>query len=77
MQCGAPERSRDGIALLAIGVGDSDKTNAGNIRQHPGMIAAHDADADDADLQRFGRYPDNLTHAPKGSPSTPSPTALT
>jgi hypothetical protein len=49
--------------LLTVRVGDSDKTHAGYIRQHAGMIAAHDADADDADFQRVSRYHDCLTHA--------------
>ena len=58
LQCGAAEGSGDDVPLLAVGVGDSNEMHAGNVRQHASMIAAHDADANDADLQRIGRYPD-------------------
>ena len=74
---GAAEGSGDEIPLLAIRIRDASEMNAGDVRQHPGMIAAHDADADYSDLQWFGRYPDNLTHAQRAPLKTPSPTALT
>jgi hypothetical protein len=63
LQCGATQGPRHDVPLLTVRVGDSDKTHAGYIRQHAGMIAAHDADADDADFQRVSRYHDCLTHA--------------
>ena len=76
LQCGATQGPRHDVPLLTVRVGDSDKTHAGNIRQHAGMIAAHDADADDADFQWVSRYPDCLTHDPQGSPSKLPPDTL-
>ena len=41
----AAERGRHQIALLAIGVRNADKPDAGKIAEDPGMVAAHDANA--------------------------------
>ena len=68
IQCGTAEVSRHDVALLAVRVGDSNEVHARNIRQHTSMIAAHDADANDANLQRIGRYPDCLTHVTQKTP---------
>ena len=54
---GAAERARDKIPLLAIGIGDANEIDAGHVRQHARMVAAHDANADDPDLQRSARLP--------------------
>jgi len=44
-ECRAAQRPRNEIALLAIGIGDADEPHARQIREHAGMVAAHDADA--------------------------------
>ena len=49
---GAAQGAGDEIGLLAVGIGDGDQFDAGQPGEHAGMIAAHDADADDADAQR-------------------------
>ena len=63
----ATKRACDLFALLAVGIGDPDQLNAGDIRQHAGMIAAHHTDADDTNFQRTRRTQPSLTHDPKGS----------
>ena len=41
----ATQRPRNDVALLAIGVRNADKPDAGKIAEDPGMVAAHDANA--------------------------------
>jgi hypothetical protein len=41
----AAQRPGNEIALLAIGIGHADEPDARQIREHAGMVAAHDADA--------------------------------
>ena len=48
----AAERAGDEFSLLAVGIGDADQLGPRQSGKHAGMIAAHDADADDADTQR-------------------------
>ena len=76
------KRARDEIGLLEIGIRDADKLRSRQTSEHPGMIAAHYANADHADTQqrlriRFYRLHHNiLTDFPwprpsaKTSPST-------
>ena len=52
---GAAEGAGDEFGLLAVGIGDADEFGPRQPREHPGMIAAHHADADDADTQRRPR----------------------
>ena len=49
---GAAQGARDEIGLLAVGIGDADQFGARQSGKHAGMVAAHDADADDAHTQR-------------------------
>ena len=46
------ERAGDEPRLLPVRVGDADKLNPRESRKNAGMVAAHDADADDSDAQR-------------------------
>jgi hypothetical protein len=45
------ERTRHHVARLAVGIRHTDEAHAGKIGKDPCMVAAHDADADDADTQ--------------------------
>ena len=42
---------RHPLALLRVRIDDTDELHARQIGKHAGMVAAHDADADDADAQ--------------------------
>ena len=68
---GAAERAGDKLALLVIGIDHADELNAGHFRQHARMVAAHDADANNANFQRI--TPSRPAHDRKGSLDTPSP----
>ncbi len=60
------------VAALAVGIGDADQSDPRQFGKHPGVIAAHDAHADNADTQRRARVRFfSLTHDPM------SPHALT
>ena len=70
-ECAAAKVAGDVLALLAVGIDDTDQLDAGQFRQHPRMVRAHHADADDADPQCAVRaWLCRLTH--KG-PLTPTP----
>ena len=47
----AAERAGDEIGLPAVGIGDADQFGARQSGEDARMIAAHDANADDADTQ--------------------------
>ena len=47
----AAERTGDEIGLPAVGIGDADQFGARQSGEDARMIAAHDANADDADTQ--------------------------
>jgi hypothetical protein len=48
-ECSAAQRASNLIAAVTIGVGDADQPYSWKFRQNPGVITAHDADADHAD----------------------------
>jgi hypothetical protein len=68
-ECGAAERPRDKIALLAVGIGDASQLNARHVRQDARMVAAHHADAHHPDLQRTDcAHPHSLDHGRETPP---------
>ena len=75
-ECGAAERPGDEIALLAVGIGDPHQLDTGNVRQNARMVAAHDADANNPDLQRAARansVPSPMTQRAPLNAVTPIP----
>src|SRR6516164_9065620 len=48
---GAAQRARNESALLAIRIDHADELNAGHFREDARMVAAHDADPDNTNLQ--------------------------
>ena len=73
----AAQRARDEFGLLAVGIGDADEFGAGQSGEDAGMIAAHDADADDADAQRTLRACClHLRHVSMVSPTPQTPALI-
>ena len=63
---GAAERASNLSAAFAIRIGNADQLHPRHVRKNPGMIAAHDADANHADTQgAFAAQSLNLSHDPK------------
>ena len=50
---GATEIAGDGLAALAVGIGDADQLHPRQFGQDAGMVTAHHAYADNADTQRI------------------------
>ena len=51
MKAAQPSVAATDFPLLAVGIDDPDQLDAGHLRENARMVAAHDADADDADFQ--------------------------
>jgi hypothetical protein len=48
-ECGTAHRRRYEVALLAVGIRDAHELDPWHVGKDAGMVAAHDAYADDAD----------------------------
>ena len=74
-KCSAPEVAGDGLAPLAVGIGNADQLHPGQSGQDAGMVTAHHAYAHNADAQRFRAQFRSITHKPPRYPE-PNPTVF-
>jgi hypothetical protein len=51
--CFAAQRAANEIRLFGVGIGDRYQLDGGELGQDPGMVAAHNTDANDAHTQCF------------------------
>jgi hypothetical protein len=73
---GAAEIAGDSLTALAVRIGDANQRYAGQLGQHAGMIATHNANAHDADAQRASAYFLGITHDAKSPSSRNDPDNL-
>ena len=71
----APKVAGDGLAPLAVGIGNADQLYPGQFGQDAGMVTTHYAYADNADAQRFRAKFRSVTHKPPRYPE-PNPTVF-